>query len=124
MENLTPHLSAAELAAAKLDAARLLTQNNYFEKSPEALAFVEKAMQDFSDPAYRFKFLSLFSQIDRQGLALSSSVLKTIFGKMQLKRSVFMFIKGRDYDNSDLKKAVHNARGIFAAMPENSKFTF
>lgn len=124
MENLTPHLSEAELAGAKLDAARLLTQNKYFGKSQESLAFVEKTMQDFSNLEYRYKFLGIFNQIDRRGLALSSSVLKTIFGKMQLKRSVFMFIKGRDYDNSDLKKAVHNARGIFTAMPENSKFTF
>ena len=124
--DLFPSLSEAQLAGAKLDAAAILHKNNFFETSHAALAYVERSLNDFADQEYRSRFLRIFDEIREtryRGIALSNSVIKTIYGKMQLKRSVLMFVKGRDYDNSDLKKAVHNAVGIFAAMPANSKLT-
>ena len=124
---LFPHLSSSQLAGAKLDAADILHKNNFIETDYDAVDFVEKALRSFSDEAYRNRFFKILKEIEETrgpGLALSSSVIKTIYGKMKLKASVLTFVAGRNYDNSDLKKAVHNARGIFAAAPYNSKTTF
>lgn len=122
--DLFPSLSEAQLAGAKLDAAAILHKNNFFKTSPAALGYVEETLREFTDDQYRRRFLRIFAEIHETrypGIALSPSVIKTIYGKMQLKRSVLMFVKGREHDNSVLKNAVRNAVLIFAAMPASSK---
>lgn len=89
----------------------------------EAQNFVDESLTRLMSVPYRGRFSRILLGINPNGLAVSRSFTKNLKSSMELQWSIWNHFRKLDYDNSTLKKYVHNAKKVHKTMPTNSKLT-
>jgi len=115
---ITPHLTPAELATAKFKAASLLLKIKSFDNEILALVYIEHVLADFSNDAYKNKFLTIYHALEDKK---RSPALQVIFKRMTLKKSILNYFSSLNYQKSPLRDAIHNARAVFQSSQYNAK---
>lgn len=94
----------------------------------EARNLVNEVLTRMADEEYRAKFTAILLGINPNGIALSSSFTKNLRKEMRFQLSIWRHFetlnRKKQYEQSGMKWAVRNAKGILNHMPSQSKLTF
>jgi uncharacterized protein YyaL (SSP411 family) len=118
------NLTDGEYLSGVRFAAKQLIKIGIFSEEKHAINYVNEFMQKMQDNTYKQKFLRIFTNINTTGIALKQNATYRIYHSMALQKSILDHFRGLDYHNSEMKKAIHGAKGVFATMPTNTAITF
>lgn len=94
----------------------------------EARNLVNEVLTRMADREYRTRFTNILLGINPNGISVSRSFTKNLRKEMRIQLSIWRHFetlnRTKQYEQSGMKAAVRNAKGILNHMPSQSKFTF
>src|SRR5690606_21327679 len=123
MKNLFPYLTDSEIAEGKQEVIKRLIKTGKFSSKEDANIYIEYVLTRMLDNKYRVRFISVFQNIEKKGIALKRGMTYKIYNEMNCQVSILFFFSDSNYKKNPLRFAVHNAKEVFNATPYNSKLT-
>ena len=123
MKNLFPYLTDSEIAEGKQEVIKRLIKTGKFSSKEDANIYIEHVLTKMFDTKYRVKFISIFQNIEKKGIALKKGFTYRVYNEMNCQVSILFFFSDLNYKKSAVKQAIHQAKEVFNNTPYNSKLT-